>query len=195
METKVTALKLLKTPNEESIPTKNRVAISLITGEIVLYDFNLRQLQSISIKPVNEEIIQLINLSATEFLAFTKEGSISIHNNSTLAETKTGSIFNLKSEDYIDLILIKSREFFLFTLEKQKLEFYSASSFKKTDSWDYFFERDLICCDKNKEGSKIFVSDKSGFTVMFNFLKHLDQSKENLVPCNRSIYYFTIIYI
>ncbi len=92
----------------------------------------------------------------------------------TLQESKTGSIFNLKSEDYIDLILIKSREFFLFTLEKQKLEFYSASAFKKTDSWDYFFERDLICCDKNKEGSKIFVSDKSGFTVMFNFLKHLD---------------------
>jgi hypothetical protein len=54
------------------------------------------------------------------------------------------------------------------------MEFYSANSFKKTDSWDYFFERDLICCDKNKEGSKIFISDKSGITVMFNFLKHLD---------------------
>lgn len=39
-------------------------------------------------------------------------------NNSTLEDTKSGSIFNLKSEDYIDLILIKSREFFLFTLEK-----------------------------------------------------------------------------
>ena len=66
------------------------------------------------------------------------------------------------------------------------MEFYSTNNaFKKTDSWDYFFERDLICCDKNKEGSKIFVSDKAGFTVMFNFLKHLDQSKEYLVPCNR----------
>jgi len=38
--------------------------------------------------------------------------------NSTLEESKQGSIFNLKSEDYIDLILIKSREFFLFTLER-----------------------------------------------------------------------------
>ena len=125
-------------------------------------------------------------MSNTEFLSFTKEGSISVLNNSNLEETKQGSIFNLKSEDYIDLILIKSREFFLFTLEKQKIEFYSANTFKRTDSWDYFFERDLICCDKNKEGSKIFVSDKSGYTVLFNFLKHLDQSKENLVPCNRS---------
>jgi len=43
----------------------------------------------------------------------------------------------------------------------------------------------LISCDKNKEGSKIFVSDKRGVTVLFNFLKLLDQSKENLVPCNR----------
>lgn len=65
------------------------------------------------------------------------------------------------------------------------MEFYSAASFKKTDSWDYFFERDLLGCDKNKEGSKIFVADQSGFATMFNFLKHLDQSKENLVPCNR----------
>ncbi len=51
-------------------------------------------------------------------LAFTKEGSISILNNITLDENKNGSIFNLKNEDYIDLILIKSREFFLFTLER-----------------------------------------------------------------------------
>ena len=60
----------------------------------------------------------MINLSASEFLAFTKEGSISIFNNHSLEETKSGSIFNLKSEDYIDLILIKSKEFFLFTLER-----------------------------------------------------------------------------
>lgn len=113
-------------------------------------------------------------MSSTEVIGFTKEGSISIMNNLTLEESKAGTIFNLKSEDYIDLLLIKSWEFFLFTLEKQKIEFYSASSFKRTDSWDYFFERDLVCCDKNKEGSKIFVSDKSGYTVLFNFLKHLD---------------------
>ncbi len=67
-------------------------------------------------KQVNEEVIQVLNLSAAEFLVFTKEGSIAIFNGNT--ETKSGSIFNLKSEDYIDLILIKSREFFLFTLER-----------------------------------------------------------------------------
>ena len=61
-------------------------------------------------KTVNEEVIQLINLSNTEFLCFTKEGSISIMSNSTLED--------IKIEDYRDFILIKSREFFLFTLEK-----------------------------------------------------------------------------
>ena len=119
-------------------------------------------------------------------MAFTKEGSIQVLNNQTLDEVRQGSIFNLKSEDYIDLILIKSREFFLFTLERQKIEFFSATNFKRTDSWDYFFEKDLICCDKNKEGSKIFVSDKGGYTVLFNFMRHLDSNRENLVPCNRS---------
>jgi hypothetical protein len=186
LDQRVTALRLIKTPNDDGPGLKHKLVAAFITGEVVLYDMNLNQIQSTMLHFINEEIIQLINISSNEFLAFTKEGSISMLNNMTLQESKNGSIFNLKSEDYIDLILIKSREFFLFTLEKQKLEFYSASAFKKTDSWDYFFERDLICCDKNKEGSKIFVSDKAGFTVMFNFLKHLDQSKENLVPCNRS---------
>jgi len=31
---------------------------------------------------------------------------------------REGSIFNLKSEDYIDMLLIKSKEYFLFTLER-----------------------------------------------------------------------------
>lgn len=178
-------MKLLKTLEEQH---KLKLAVGLENGTVQLYDMSLNLLRSVSLKASNEEIIQVINVSNTEFLCFTKEGTIAIMNNSTLEETKPGSIFNIKNEDYIDLILIKSKEFFLFTLERQKIEFYSASSFKRTDSWDYFFERDLICCDKNKEGSKIFVSDKAGYTVLFNFLKNLDQNKENLVPCNRSKY-------
>jgi hypothetical protein len=178
LEQQMTSLKLLKTVgtggNQEDPAQRLKLAAGFVNGQIILYDLNLNELQTVTLKAINEEVIQLINMSNTEFLSFTKEGSINIMNNTTLEETKNGSIFNLKSEDYIDLILIKSREFFLFTLEKQKIEFYSASTFKRTDSWDYFFERDLICCDKNKEGSKIFVSDKGGYTILFNFLKHLD---------------------
>jgi len=180
---KLTSMKIIKT-TEESY--KYKIATASINGQISLFDLNLKILRSVNGKiQMNEEVISIVNLSNTEFLSFTKEGTINVFDNVTLTENKQGSIFNLKSEDYIDLILIKSREYFLYTLEKQKIEFYSATSFKKTDSWDYFFERDLICCDKNKEGSKIFVADKLGVTVLFNFLKLLDQSKENLVPCNR----------
>jgi len=106
--------------------------------------------------------------------------------NMVLDENKSGSIFSLKSEDYLDMILIKSREFFLFTIERQKIEFYNASSFKRSDSWDYFFERDIVGCDKNREGSKICIWDKGGVLVLFNFLKHLDsQSKESHIPSHR----------
>ena len=76
------------------------------------------------------------------------------------------------------MILIKSREYFLFTIEKQKIEFFNATSFKRSDSWDYFFERDIVGCDKNKEGSKICVWDKGGYLTLFNFLKHLDNSQK-----------------
>jgi hypothetical protein len=114
-ECNITALKLLKTIDDSN---KFKVAAAASNGNITLYDLNLVALKQISIKTANEEIIQLINVSNTEFLSFTKEGSISIMNNISLEESKAGSIFNLKSEDYIDLILIKSREYFLFTLEK-----------------------------------------------------------------------------
>jgi WD40 repeat protein len=103
-----------------------------------------------------------------------------------LDEVRQGSIFNLKSEDYLDLILIKSREFFLFTIERQKIEFFNAQTFKRSDSWDYFFERDIVGCDKNHEGSKIFVWDKGGHIVLFNFLKPLEPvTKENHIPSHR----------
>jgi len=120
------------------------------------------------------DLLRIVNLPQNEFMCFTKEGQISVFNNANLDVTKTGSIFNLKSEDYIDIVLIKSREHFLFTIEKQKIEFYHASSFRRSDSWDYFFERDIVRCDKNKEGSKILISDKAGTVTLFNFLKHLE---------------------
>ena len=111
----MTAMKLLKTIEEAH---KVKVACGFANGVVTVYDINLNALKSVGTKVLNEEVIQLINLSNTEFLSFTKEGSISIMSNTTLEESKQGSIFNLKSEDYIDLILIKSREFFLFTLER-----------------------------------------------------------------------------
>ena len=89
-----------------------------MSGALILFDANLTPLKQALLKTPNEEVISLINLSNTEFLSFTKEGSISVWGNTSLEEIKDGSIFNLKSEDYIDLILIKSKEYFLFTLEK-----------------------------------------------------------------------------
>ena len=94
------------------------MATANINGKITLYDLNLAVLTTVLMKNTGEECIKLVNLSNTEFMCFTKEGSISVMSNVSLEETKNGSIFNLKSEDYIDLILIKSREYFLFTLEK-----------------------------------------------------------------------------
>jgi hypothetical protein len=119
-------------------------------------------------------------------MTLTKEGQITCLNKKTLDVGKTGSIFNLKSEDYIDIVLIKSRENFLFTIEKQKIEFFHATTFRRSDSWDYFMPNDIVRCDKNKEGSKICISDKGGFITLFNFLKHLqNQPKATQIPVHK----------
>ena len=57
----------------------------------------------------------MIDISQTEFMTFTKEGSIAIYEQETLDLQKEASIFNLKSEDYLDLILIRSKEYIIFT--------------------------------------------------------------------------------
>ena len=51
-------------------------------------------------------------------------------------------------------------------------------SLKKQDSWDYFFDSDIVGCGKNKEGSKLLVWDKSGTITLFNFLKYIDNSSK-----------------
>ena len=51
-------------------------------------------------------------------MCFSNEGAINVLDINTLEEQKSGTIFSLKNEDYIDLLLIKSREFFLFTIER-----------------------------------------------------------------------------
>lgn len=81
----VTALKLLKSADEAS-PLK--LATALLSGTVVLLDLNLTRLKWVQLKVVNEEIISLVNLSAADFMAFTKEGSIQVLSNQTLEEVR-----------------------------------------------------------------------------------------------------------
>jgi|LauGreDrversion4_2_1035121.scaffolds.fasta_scaffold20496_1 hypothetical protein len=53
----MTALKLIKTPNDDSPGMKNKLVAAFITGDIVLYDLNLNQIQCTMLKNINEEII------------------------------------------------------------------------------------------------------------------------------------------
>ena len=73
-----------------------------------------------------DEVIRIIRNSDFEIMCFSNEGTINVLGINGLEEKKSGTIFSLKNEDYIDLLLIKSREYFLFTIERQKIEFYSA---------------------------------------------------------------------
>ena len=85
--------------------------------------------------------------------------------------TREGSIFQLKNEDYKDILYIRAKENFLFTIESQKMEFFTVSNFKKSDTWDYFLPHSIAGCGKNNEGSKICVWDTNSTMTMFNFLK------------------------
>ena len=60
-----------------------------------------------------------MDISDIEFLSFSKDGSIVIYDQESLDVTKEASVFNLKSGDYKDVILIRSKEYMLFTLEKR----------------------------------------------------------------------------
>ena len=141
----------------DNIEDKDATKLLIATqdGHLELLDLDLWPISSLSVSNPNEKIVSLIIHSLSNFLSFTKDGHITVYNQDTLDIVKEESILNLKSDDYLDLILIRSKEYILFTLEKQKMDFYTCSAFKKTDSWDYFFDYDLHFCDQNYEGSKI----------------------------------------
>ena len=163
----------------------SKFLISNQTGYLELLDFDLELITSLS-SPSNERIVSLINHSLSEFLSFTKDGQITVYDQETLSVIKEQSILNLKSDDYLDIILIRSKEYILFTLEKQKMDFFTCATFKKTDSWDYFFDEDLNHCEQNFEGSKIIIWDKGGYVTLFNFLKNADPNSKGMqLSCNR----------
>ena len=165
-------MKILKTDEEGE--NKYKIAVALSEARLKLLSMDFKSLINIQTANPNEQVISLINLSPSTFMSFSKDGQINVYKNSTLEVEKESTIFHVKSDDYIDTCLIRSKEFILFTLQKQKMEFYTVSNFKRSDLWDYFFENDLTRCFKNREGSKIAVVDKSGALTLFNFLKHLD---------------------
>ena len=121
--------------------SETRIAAAFSDFDVVLYDLDLNQLQQINLVNMTpgDEVMRMVRISDVQIMCFSNEGAINVLDINTLEEQKSGTIFSLKNEDYIDLLLIKSREFFLFTIERQKIEFYNAHSLKRTDSWDYFF--------------------------------------------------------
>jgi|LauGreDrversion4_2_1035121.scaffolds.fasta_scaffold37896_1 hypothetical protein len=73
------------------------------------------------------------------------------------------------------MLVIKSKEHFLFAIEKQKIDFFTANNFSKSDSWDYFLPYDILGCDRNKQGSEIAIWDSQSNITLFNFLNPLDK--------------------
>lgn len=164
----------------------SKILIATLHGYLELLDFDLEIISSLTVPQPNELIVSLINHSLSEFLTFTKDGQITVYDQETLSVIKEHSILNLKSDDYLDLILIRSKEYILFTLEKQKMDFFTWAAFKKTDSWDYFFDEDLHHWEQNYEGSKIIISDKGGYVTLFNFLRNADPNSKGMqLSCNR----------
>lgn len=50
----MSSLKLLKTTEEAN---KLKLAAGFVNGQIILYDLNLNELQTVTLKTVNEEVI------------------------------------------------------------------------------------------------------------------------------------------
>ena len=139
---------------------------------IIMYDNDLNLMFQTCINFQPQNIKKFLSVSKTDCLVYSSDGSIIVLNTEYLLEiVRKGSIFSLKSEDCIDILIIKSKDHYMFTIEKQKMDFYTTSNFKRTDTWDYFFPRPIAGCGKNRVGSKICVWDTNSTLSLFNFVK------------------------
>jgi hypothetical protein len=65
-----------------------------------------------------EKIINIVKVNKEEFMTFTKDGKIDIFSVISLKQATSSTIFNIGNEDYQSMLLIKSKEYVLFTMEK-----------------------------------------------------------------------------
>jgi hypothetical protein len=65
-----------------------------------------------------EKIINIVKVNKEEFMTFTKDGKIDIFSVISLKQSTSSTIFNIGNEDYQSMLLIKSKEYVLFTMEK-----------------------------------------------------------------------------
>jgi hypothetical protein len=57
-----------------------------------------------------DEVIKIIRTHQDEMMCFSIEGTINVLGCTKLEDIRTFSLFSLKNEDFIDLLLIKSRD-------------------------------------------------------------------------------------
>jgi hypothetical protein len=85
---------------------------------IIMYDLDLKILFQTCIAFAPQDIKKFLSTTKNECLVYNNDGSIVVLNTDYMLEVlKKGSIFSLKSEDCIDIILIKSKESYMFTIE------------------------------------------------------------------------------
>jgi hypothetical protein len=85
-----------------------------------MYDLDLLVLFNVELPNLNElHPKKFIGLNLQEVMLFYADGSMVVFDSSSMLKTvRSGTIFNIKGEDYLDMLLIKSREHFLFSIEK-----------------------------------------------------------------------------
>jgi hypothetical protein len=85
-----------------------------------MYDLDLMVLFNVELPYLNElHPKKFIGLNLQEVILFYADGSMIVFDSSSMLKTvRSGTIFNIKGEDYLDMLLIKSREHFLFSIEK-----------------------------------------------------------------------------
>ena len=162
--------------------TKPKIVVAFHNGVISIYDTNFKLFISKQ-QLIQNGLLPIINLPSNEILLFDKTSKLSIRCSLNLDQKVGVSLLSLQTDDYLRLLYVKSRVQFLQAVSKQKIDFFLLQNLKKQDSWDYFFNHDIVGCGKNKEGSKLFVWDDGGNMTLFNFLKHIDNnSREYSTP-------------
>ena len=87
-------------------------------NHIIMYDLDLKLLFQTCISFIPQSIKKFLSITKNECLVYSNDGSIVVLNTDYMLEIlRKGSIFSLKSEDCIDILLIKSKDSYMFTIE------------------------------------------------------------------------------
>lgn len=184
MEDTIVALEVTRAKNESYNYGSTLVIVGLSLGSIFIFDSELENL----IKVVNMEkgIVSLHALPKFDdsFISVSVDGDITMYSNTTIAPTRSFSIFRVDQEE-LQEVFVQEDVARIFSVENNVVRIYNWETRALIDEWLYTFKSKIRRAAKSPNNKFLLVADTQSRVCLFNIQKELRQRYALKIPSHK----------